>query len=69
MKTLEELLRTKVIHRRESDGQEVEITPEYRVAVQGDVDNTVHIIIHPLGYHGDTLDFYVTGNELTPIGE
>lgn len=68
MKTLEELLRTKVTSKFVSEGKRIEITPIFRVAVQGEADNAVHIIIHPQDYDGDTLDFLVTGNVLTPIG-
>jgi hypothetical protein len=28
------------------------------------VNGAVHIYIHPLGHHGETLDFYVLGNAL-----
>lgn len=62
---LEELLRTKV----ESDGinGKVQISPSFRVAVQSESDAGVHIIIHPDGYNGETLDYMVKGDDLSQI--
>lgn len=65
MKTLQELLEIKV----QSEGLNgpVEITPDFRVAVQGVTESGgIHIIIHPSGHNGDTLDFTVKGNTLIP---
>ena len=42
----------------------VEIRPDFRVAVQAVSEIGVHIIIHPEGVDGDTLDFIVKGNVL-----
>jgi hypothetical protein len=61
MKTLEELLKTKVRLRNDS-----EFTPDFRIAVQTAKDGGQHIIVHPWGHSGDTLAFVVKGNELTP---
>lgn len=62
MKTLQELLEMKV------DDLGAVFTPDFRVAVQGEgPGGGIHIIIHPMGYDGDTLDFVVVGNELTPM--
>lgn len=68
--SLEQLLRTK-IPAKTKDGVDIEISPEFRVAVQslegkGDFKG-VHIIIHANGHNSDTLDFLVNGNELTLI--
>lgn len=62
---LEELLRMKV----ESEGihGKVEISPDFRVAVQKISDSGVHIIIHPAGHNGETLDYMVNGDELSQI--
>jgi hypothetical protein len=64
--TLEELLRTKV-KSKNKDYQDVEISPDFRVAVQNMTDAGVHVIVHPDGYDSETLDFVVSGNELTPL--
>lgn len=68
--TLEGLLRTKV-DAKDKDDTPIKISPEFRVAVQSLEGNGqfkgVHILIHPFGYNGKTLDFLVNGNELTLI--
>lgn len=68
--TLEDLLRTKV-KGKDKDENEVEYSPEFRVAVQSLEGNGefkgVHILIHPNGHNGETLDFLVNRNELTLI--
>jgi len=61
MKTLEELLKMKVRTRNDT-----EFTPDFRVSVQEKVKAGTHILIHPLGYNGDTLNFIVQDNTLTP---
>ena len=66
MKTLYDLLKTKV-PAKDKDGNAIEITPEFRVAVQDDKYDTIHIIIHPMGHSGATLDFIVKGNTLIPF--
>ena len=64
--TLESLLRM-MVHAKDKDGNDIEISPEFRVAVQHINDEGVHVIIHPFGYSGDTLDFLVIGNDLKAI--
>lgn len=64
--TLEDLLRMKVKIER-ADGASVEISPEFRVAVQEIDSGSVRIIIHASGYDSTTLDFRVRDNELTQI--
>lgn len=64
--TLEDLLRMKVPG-EDKDENPIEITPDFRVAVQSAGEKAVHIIIHPNGHTGDTLDFYVSGNVLIPV--
>ena len=59
MKTLEELLRMRI---RTRNG--IEFTPDFRLAVQSEKEGGTHVIVHPLGHDGDTLDFIVKGNEL-----
>ena len=61
MKTLEELLKMKVHARNDT-----EFTPDFRVAVQSEKDGGQHIVIHPLGHAGDSLNFIVKGNKLIP---
>jgi len=62
VKTLENLLAMKVRTRND-----IEFTPDFRVAVQGPKEGGTHIIIHPSGHNGDILDFIVKGNELIPF--
>jgi hypothetical protein len=62
LKTLEKMLRTKV--KVKGLNGDVEITPNFRVAVQSATNSRVHFIIHPLNHNGDTLDFLVQGNDL-----
>ena len=66
MKTLEELLTT-TVEARDKDKNPIKIIPEFRVAVQGTFQDGVKIIIHPIGYNGETLDFLVKGNTLEPV--
>lgn len=67
---LEDLLRTK-IQAKTKEGKEIEISPEFLVKVQSLEGNGefkgVHIMIHPNGHNGETLDFLVNGNKLTLI--
>jgi hypothetical protein len=63
MKTLEELLRMKM-PAKNKDGENIEVTPSFRVAVQGERVGGIHIIVHPVECSGDTLDFIVRRNEL-----
>lgn len=66
MKTLEQLLKTKVFS--QSFGNLVKISPDFRVAVQEiDEEKGVRIIIHALNYNSDTLDFWVKDNILKII--
>jgi len=66
MKTLETLLKMK-IETKDFTGAKVEISPDFRIAVQSINENGVHIIVHPLNHNGDTLDLLVKGNTLSPI--
>ena len=66
MKTLESLLRM-TVPAKDKDGNDINISPEFRVAVQHVRDDGVHVIIHPNGHAGDTLDFVVSGNNLQGI--
>jgi len=66
MKTLEELLKMKV-KTENFKGEEVEITPDFRIAVQSTHVDGTHIIVHPLNHNGDTLDFVVKDNTLYPV--
>lgn len=63
---LEDLLNMKV-ESEDKDGKKVEVSPEFRVAVQNIGPNGTHIIIHPNGHNGDTLDFLVNANNLIPL--
>jgi len=62
LKTLEQLIQTKVKMRNGT-----EIIPDFRISVQGKKNDGTHIIVHPYGYNGDTLDFIVKENKLTPF--
>ncbi len=42
----------------------IEYSPPFEVAVQSITEEGVHIIIHPSGVNGDTLDYLVTGDTL-----
>lgn len=66
MKTLEQLLKTKMPV-TDKDGHAIEVTPTFRVAVQGERNGGTHIIVHPAECSGDTLDFVVRGNELLSL--
>lgn len=63
---LEQLLRT-MVPAQNFDGDDIEISPEFRVAVQSITPDGVHIIIHANGHNSDTLDFIVSGNELKAL--
>lgn len=64
--TLEDLLRA-TIKSSDKDGNEIEVVPDFRVAVQAVRSNGVHFIIHPNEHNGETLDFVATGNEIEPL--
>ncbi len=61
--SLENLLRMKVAA-KDKDNNPVEVSPDFRVAVQGRRDGGIHFLIHADGHNSDTLDFVVTGNAL-----
>lgn len=67
MKTLQNLLSMKVTS-EDASGNTVEVTPNFRVAVQSTSKEGTHIIVHPIDHNGDTLDLLVNGNTLTPLG-
>ena len=52
---------------KDKDGEPVEVSPEFRVAVQEITPDGVRIIIHANGYNSDTLDYVVQGNVLTVV--
>lgn len=64
--TLEELLRMKV-PAKDMHGNDIQITPEFRVAVQGLSKEGVHFIIHANGHNSDTIDYMVNGDELKQL--
>ena len=68
MKTIEELLRMKVTATTSEGNSTPEFSPDFRVAVQNIHHDGVHIIVHPLGHDGDTLDLFVRGNQLSNVG-
>lgn len=66
--TLEELLKMKIDSVSPVTQQPVQYSPDFRMAVQGECDDGVHVIIHAYGHSSETLDFVVVGNELRPLG-
>ena len=64
--TLQQLLATNVTS-KDKDGNKIQVSPSFRVAVQGERDGGLHFILHPAGHSGETLDFVVRGNELEPL--
>lgn len=62
--TLEKLLRMEVEGKNSITGENVKFTPEFRVAVQKKTNEGVHFIIHANGHNSETLDFFVSENEL-----
>lgn len=65
--TLEEQLKTKKTVKSPVTGEEVSVPLSFIVDVQQQREDGVHFIIHPLDQSGETLDFVVKGNELTPL--
>lgn len=65
---LQQLLSMKV-PAKDKDDNDIEISPEFRVAVQSIMPNGVHIIIHADGHNSDTLDFIVMENDLLTLDE
>lgn len=64
--TIEELLSMKVLsenHRQEP----IQVSPEFRVAVQKITTEGVHIILHANGHDSDTLDLLVKDDKVTII--
>lgn len=64
--TLENLLRM-TVSAKDEDGNNINITPYFRVAVQYIKGEGVYFIIHPDGCSGEKLDFLVKGNVLRPM--
>ena len=68
MKTLQKLLSMKIPTKHGITGEAIEISPEFRVAVQEiDPARGVRIIVHALGHNSDTLDFWVHGDDITGL--
>ena len=70
--TIEELLSMKVkgkngVLKEQGKPCEVEVSPEFRVAVQNITDEGVHIIIHANGHNSDTIDLLVKDNKVSVI--
>lgn len=66
--TLEKLLRTKIKGVSPVSGEAIEFFPEYRVSVQKETEEGVHIIIHANSYNSATLDLLVSGDTIKNIG-
>ena len=64
--TLQDLLSMTVESTNLSRGV-IQVPPEFRVAVQEKPDQGVRIIIHADGHDSETMDFWVSGNELLPV--
>lgn len=65
MTTLEDLIRQ---HAWRSDNDNrPNRTNEFRLSAFSIDGDGVHIYIHPMNANGDTLDYMVNGNILTPI--
>lgn len=65
--TLEKLLRM-TVPAKDKDGNDIKITPDFRVAVQNlecEVDGKkgVHVIVHAQNHNSDTVDLLVCGNQ------
>lgn len=64
--TLEDLLRTQFTGKDVKD-KDVKVTPEFRVSVQETKEEGVTFLIHPVECNGETLDYKVRGDILTPL--
>jgi len=63
--TLEQLLRMEVPF--EAERSSGTCPPDFRVAVQEKSDKGVRIIVHANGHSSETLDFWVSGNQLLDL--
>lgn len=61
--TLEDLLSMRV-KSKDLNGNDILVSPEFRVAVQKFDDNGVHVIIHACGHNSETLDLCITDNDV-----
>lgn len=61
---LEQLLRMKVSGISAVSGEDIEYSPEFRVSVQRESEDGVHVIIHADGYDSETLDLLVSENRI-----
>jgi hypothetical protein len=71
MTRLEDLLRM-TVPAKDKDGNDIQITPEFRLSVQEtkalvNGEPGVRIIIHADGHNSDTLDYVVSGDDLLPL--
>jgi len=69
MSTLEDLLRTTYVDQNTLSKKAIEVTPDFRVAVQRITPSGVHFIIHAASYDSDTLDFVAVDDGLYKLGE
>ena len=65
--TLEDLLKMQIDGISRVTNKPIKYSPDFRIAVQGERDGGIHIIVHAQDHDSDTLDFIVNGNELTPL--
>ena len=66
--TLEDLLKMKINGVSPVTKEPIQYSPDFRMAVQREMEGGVHVIVHADGHNSETLDFIVTGNELNPLG-
>lgn len=64
--TLQDLLSMTVESKNISRGI-IQVPPEFRVTVQEKTEQGVRIIIHADGHNSETMDFWVKGDELSPV--
>lgn len=62
--TLEDLISMRV-KSKDIHGNDVLVSPEFRVAVQRFDDDGAHVIIHADGYDSETLDLCIQDDDVT----
>ena len=57
------------IESEDKDGNPVMVPPEFLMKVQTKTEDGIHVIVHPLGHGGITIDLVVNPDSIAYLGD
>lgn len=57
------------IESQDKDGNSVMVSPEFLMKVQTKTEDGIHVIVHPLGHGGTTIDLVVNPDSIVYLGD